>query len=209
MLRAAHPTNASEPTEEVDGRRLRREQNREAVLDALLELFREGVFDPSSADIAARAGLSPRSLFRYFDDVDDLHRAAIERQLAAARALLDPGIETNDSTTTKIERLVRARLKMFEAIAPAARAARVCAPSHGIVAAQLRDGRSHLRHQLSVTFAAELAGDRAKLLPALDALCSFETYELLRSDQLLSRTAAHDALVRALTALLDPPGGLS
>ena len=27
---------------EVDGRRLRREQNREAVLDALVELFREG-----------------------------------------------------------------------------------------------------------------------------------------------------------------------
>ena len=44
---------------EVDGRRLRREQNRESVIDALIELFGEGVYQPSSADIAERAGISP------------------------------------------------------------------------------------------------------------------------------------------------------
>ena len=42
-------------SQEVDGRRLRREQNREAVLDALAALFSEGVYQPSANDIAERA----------------------------------------------------------------------------------------------------------------------------------------------------------
>src|SRR5438128_1011303 len=78
-------TDVTGASAEVDGRRLRREQNREAVLDALVELFAEGLYQPSANDIAERAGISPRSLFRYFDDIDDLNRATIERQLAAAR----------------------------------------------------------------------------------------------------------------------------
>ena len=46
----------------------------------MLQLYAEGNLDPSSDEIAERAGLSPRSLFRYFDDLDDLVRVAIGRQ---------------------------------------------------------------------------------------------------------------------------------
>src|SRR3954470_12345428 len=91
---------------ELDGRRLRREQNREAVIDALVGLWEEGVYQPSASQIADGAGLSPRSLFRYFDDVDDLNRAAIERQLAGARPLLDVGVGPDAPTATKVERVV-------------------------------------------------------------------------------------------------------
>ena len=191
-------------TDEVDGRRLRREQNREAVLDALVELFGEGDYQPSSNDIAERARISPRSLFRYFDDIDDLNRAAIERQLAAARPLLDVGVAADAPTAAKVECLVAARMRLFETIAPAARSARVCAHRHPVIAAQLRESRSYLRHQIRRLFADELEGERAALLPALDALCAFETYELLRFDQGLSRSKTVFALVGALTTLLEP-----
>src|SRR5580692_8817356 len=92
----------------TDGRRLRREQNREAVLSAMGELFAEGLYQPNVNEIAERAGLSPRSLFRYFDDVDDLHRATIEGQLAAARPLLDLAVEPRDPTEVKVRGLVTA-----------------------------------------------------------------------------------------------------
>src|SRR5437764_13669722 len=111
-------------TAEVDGRRLRRSQNRTAVLTALVELFEEGIYQPSTGEIAERAGISPRSLFRYFDDVDDLHRAAVESQLDRAGPLLDPGVDDHAPTRTKIERLVDARVRLFETIGPAARAGR-------------------------------------------------------------------------------------
>jgi len=194
----------TDTSQEVDGRRLRREQNREAVLDALAELFSEGVYQPRANEIAERAGISPRSLFRYFDDIDDLNRATIERHLAAARPQLDIGIGPDASTKAKVECVVEARMRLFETIAPAARAARGYALRHPVVAAQVRDSRFQLRDQVHRLFAPELEGDRAELLPALDALCSFETCELVRFDQGLSRAEAVSALVKALTALLEP-----
>jgi len=194
----------TDTSQEVDGRRLRREQNREAVLDALAELFSEGVYQPRANEIAERAGISPRSLFRYFDDIDDLNRATIERHLAAARPQLDIGIGPDASTKAKVECVVEARMRLFETIAPAARAARGYALRHPLVAAQVRESRLHLRDQVYRLFAPELEGDRAELLPAIDALCSFETCELVRFDQGLSRAEAVSALVKALTALLEP-----
>lgn len=185
-----------------DGRKLRREQNREAVLDALVSLFEEGIYQPSTNDIAERAGISPRSVFRYFEDVDDLNRAAIERQLSQARPLLDVGVEPGDDTRTKIERVVEARVHLFETTAPAARAARVSAHRRALVAAQIDEARSYLRNQLRRLFAPELQDHRATRFPAIDALCTFETYELLRTNQGLSRPKTVAALTDALSALL-------
>ena len=185
---------------DVDGRRLRRAQNRDAVVDALLVLFEEGNLQPSSGEIAERAGLSPRSLFRYFDDVDDLNRAAIERQQARARPLVELRVGAGETTAVKIDAIVASRVRLFETVGPSARAARVCAPRHPVVARQLTDGRTFLRAQVRRLFADELA--RGDLLPAVDALLSFETYELLRRDQRLSRAKTAAALTTALTSLL-------
>ena len=185
-----------------DGRRLRREQNREAVIDALIELHREGHYQPNTAEIAERAGLSARSLFRYFDDVDDLNHAAIERQLGLARPLLDIAAGPEEATTAKIHALVEARARLFEAIGPGARAARVTVHRSAVVAAQLHESRSFLRHQIERLFSRELAGERAVLLPAVDALCSFESYELLRRDQGLTRAETATVLEAALTRIV-------
>ena len=191
----------------IDGRRLRREQNREAVIDALVELFEEGLYNPSSSEIAERAGISPRSLFRYFDDVDDLNRAAIDRHLSTHRALFETEIDPSLPTDDKIARFVEARVELHETVASGARAARAAAPRREVVAAQLRETRSFLRGQVQSVFAAELAGERAVLLPAVDVLCSFESYEHLRADIGLSRTKATAAIVAALTDLLHPKRG--
>src|SRR3954467_7083479 len=108
---------------EVDGRKRRRHQNREAVIDALIELFEEGSYTPSSGEIAERAGISPRSLFRYFDDVDDLNRAAVERHVSTHRALFEPEVDADAPTPEKIKEFVAARVRLHEAVAPGARAA--------------------------------------------------------------------------------------
>ena len=193
----------------ADGRHLRREQNREAVLQALVELYEEGRYEPSTADIAERAGLSPRSLFRYFDDVDDLNHAAIARQLATARPLLELGVQPTDPLTPRIAAVVEQRVRLHEITGPAARAARVCAHRLPVVAAQIHDARSYLRHQLERVFAAELRQAGPGTLPAIDALCAFESHELLRHDQGLSRPKTVAALTDALTTLLDPTGARS
>jgi AcrR family transcriptional regulator len=194
------PMAASAATE-VDGRRLRRAHNREAVLDALVDLFRAGSLTPSSGEIAERAGISPRSLFRYFDDIDDLHQAAIERHLTMAQPLIELPATPDRPTAEKVDAIVAARSQLFEQIAPARRAARAAAHRRPLVAAQLHEGRTFLRKQALRLFAPELAG-RDDVFPAVDALLSFETYDLLRHDQGLSRPAVVASLTAGLNAIL-------
>ena len=190
----------------VDGRHVRREQNREAVVEALVELYREGRYDPSAAEIAERAGLSPRSLFRYFDDADDLARAAIAHHHRLARPLLRIPAAPTDPLAHRVERFVEARLELWSAVAPSARVGRMRAPVSALLADELRRNRRILRRQIEELFAAELA-ERPALLGPIDVLCSFESTELLLHDHRMSRARATAALVDALHTLLAPPGG--
>ena len=182
----------AEPTR-IDGRTLRREENRASVLEALGELYREGVYDPSVADIAARAGLSPRSLFRYFDDVDDLNRAAIEHMIDSARPLLALGeVSATLPLAERIDALVAARLEVYDHIAPAARAIRIGAHKNSILAAQLKQGRAFFRGQVQKAF----PDSDADAVAAADVLLQFESFELLPRDR------AAVILTAALTTLL-------
>ncbi len=187
---------------EADGRRLRREHNRELVLRALAELFAEGRYTPTSRQIADRAGLSLRSLVRYFDDFDDLIRSTIERQERQALALVDVDCRPDESSAIKVRAVVEARVRLYEAIAPAARAGRVCAHRQPLVAEELQRNRRFFHRQLAGIFAPELDRAGAGILPALDVVLSFESWDLMRGAQRLSRRATTDALVAAAEALL-------
>ena len=63
----------------VDGRRARRDRGREAVTEAMIDLVLEGHVPPTAEQVAARAGVSVASLFRYFETLDELRRATIQR----------------------------------------------------------------------------------------------------------------------------------
>ncbi len=196
---------ATSNTGKVDGRRAGRERNRVAVVDALLDLYREGNLSPGADEVAERSGLSRRSLFRYFDDLDDLCRAAIARQTLRAGhlfALQDMG---QGSLADRITRLAAQRAGLFDEIAPAARVGRLRAPYQLIVAEDIRKSRAILRRQLEKHFAPEvdrLEPDRRReTLAAADVLCSFESFDLLREAQGLSGRQYQETIQRALSAL--------
>ncbi len=192
----------------VDGRRARRELNRLAVLEAMIELFREGEYEPGIAQIAERAGLSSRSIFRYFDDVDELHRAAIAHGLLRAWPLLALDICPEELTAKKVDQLVEARVTLFTAVAPSAKATRIGALRYPLIEAQLSKGRAYLRDQVRRVFAPELRTMGAKraeaALAAADVLCSFDAVDLLRNDRGFSRSRTAAVLSAALMDLLDP-----
>jgi TetR/AcrR family transcriptional regulator, regulator of autoinduction and epiphytic fitness len=170
-------TNIS--TSGIDGRSLRRERNRQDIVDALLELIENGETEISAALIAQKAGLSERSIFRYFDDVN-----AKEIEFA----LIDNiGEGTLD---TRIENFVNQRVRIYtmnEKIAPAARAFALKNP---VIKNQLIVGRKFLRNQIKAQFGTELnAMDKTQqqvAVASIDALTTFETYDMLRSDQKMS-----------------------
>lgn len=193
----------------VDGRRAGRERNRNAVVDALLDLYQEGVISPGAQDVADRSSVSRRSLFRYFDDMDELCRVAIDRQSARVSHLFEIEDLGEGPLAARIDRIVRQRTQLFEAIAPVARIVRLRAPFMPIIAEELARSATLLRAQLARHFARELDGlgtdARSETLAAADVLASFESFDLMRRAQSLSLGDAGAAMRRGLAALLATP----
>ncbi len=189
-----------------DGRRARRERNRLAVVDAMLTLYASGNLDPSSDQIAERAGLSPRSLFRYFDDIDDLVRVAVARHHDRVAPLAALDTTTAAPLDERVQRLVEQRLRLFGAIASVGTVARVRAPFQPLIAAELATARGFWREQLRQLFAPELRAlgkaTAAHVVASIDVLTSYESVQLLRDDQHLTSAQVAAALVHSVTALV-------
>lgn len=197
----------------TDGRNQRRDRNRDAVVTALLALFREGRLGPSAEEIAARAGISVRSLFRYFDDVDALVRAAIARQqehLSPLYALdVAPGRPLAERPLAeRLERFVAARVRLVRGMGEVGRVARTLAARQPLILAELARIRHTLRAQLADVFAPELdglpAGERRPVLAAADVVVSWESFDLMHNDQGLPVDDVEAAMRGALARLLDP-----
>ncbi len=205
MTGAAGRGESPEPG--VDGRSAIRDRNRDAVLDAVLDLFSEDNLSPGPEDVALRAGLSVRSVYRYFDDHDSLSRAAIDRQLERlAPLLVIPAIGEGD-IDERIARFVDVRLRLQEAAGPVLRATRMRATFDPVVRDQFESDRARLREQVARHFAAELTAmpaDRAaSRLAAIDTLCTFEALDHYLVHRALDPGTTHAMVVDALSALLD------
>ena len=185
-----------------DGRRARRDRNQEAVVAALLDCFAEGIIQPSAAELAERAGVSMRSLFRYFEDLDELGRIAIGMHIERYSPLFPLPSIGEGALADRIGRIVEQRQRLFEAIAPAARAAAMRAPTQPVIRQGMADRRRMHRRQVADHFAAELAVLPPERLDALDVLLSFDSWDLLRTNRRLSAARAADVLRDSVTALL-------
>ncbi|HKA83668.1 MAG TPA: TetR/AcrR family transcriptional regulator [Acidimicrobiales bacterium] len=193
---------------DLDGRHRRSERSRAAVVDALLSLYDDGVVRPGVADIAARAGVSPRSVFRHFDDLEGLAEAAIERQWQRVHRLFDPPPQGGDRAS-RISALVDQRLRLYGAVIGVARAAVVLASSSAVVATTLRARRRLLGDQVDALFARELdalpVSARTDLAAALEAAASLENVDYLRTHAGLGADRAAAVVRRTLHALLEAP----
>jgi AcrR family transcriptional regulator len=175
------------------------------VVDALLDLYQEGVISPGAQDIADRSGVSRRSVFRYFDDMDDLDRVAIERHQARVIHLFELDRPGEGPLQDRIERLTAQRTRLFEAIAPVRRIAAMRAPTHALIATELARSVSLFRAQVNRHFAPELdaldADARRETLAAAVVLTSFEAFDAMHREQGLMPEQAAAAIRRGLTAL--------
>jgi TetR/AcrR family transcriptional regulator of autoinduction and epiphytic fitness len=193
---------------DLDGRHRRSERSRAAVVDALLSLYDDGVVRPGVADIAARAGVSPRSVFRHFADLEGLADAAIERQWQRVHQLFDAPPDGGD-LETRVGALVDQRLRLYGAVIGVARAAVVLASSSAVVASTLRARRRLLGDQVVALFAPELdarrGSDRTELAAALEAAASLENMDYLRTQAGLGADGTAAVVRRTLHALLEAP----
>ena len=75
-LHMAEPMHRAR-NKKVDGRHERVRTGKIQAYKALLELFADGRVNPSQSELAATAGISERTLFRYFNSYEDVIAGAI------------------------------------------------------------------------------------------------------------------------------------
>ncbi|ADG11154.1 transcriptional regulatory protein [Caulobacter segnis ATCC 21756] len=191
-------SHADEPS--VDGRRRRGQDSRARIVQAMLDLVREGHVSPSAELVAARADVGLRTVFRHFKDLESLYRemsGVIEAELLALA-------ETPFKATSWRERvleLVERRGWAYERIAPFKHASEVHrhqSPTLALDNAKFVAGaRDILRRELP----ASLADDR-DLFEAIDLLLSFDAWRRLRRDQQLGPRDATEVLQMSIQTLL-------
>lgn len=174
-----------DPTGSLDGRTQRRERNRIAVIEALLDIIRSGELEPSAAAIADRAGVSHRSVFRYFADLDDLVRTAVDHEFKNVYPLGKiPEIGVG-SLERRVDALIDSRLRIYAATYQVSEMARMRTASIPAIDEGFRIIADVLRGQFRRHFAPELAareGDPTVefTVDAAMVLTSFEAYSLHR-----------------------------
>jgi TetR/AcrR family transcriptional regulator, regulator of autoinduction and epiphytic fitness len=189
----------------VDGRTERSRRTREAIVSAHMALVLEGELKPTAPVIAQRAGISVRSLWLHFADMEAVFAATAEAvfdQVGGFGPRIDPHLPLDERIRVFVER----KLAHIEAIDPFARASEL-REAHSPA---LR--RNHARHvsseadHIAETFEPELAGlptgTRDDVLAALTATTAWRCWTTMREQLGLDRDRITSVLELTVAALL-------
>ncbi len=190
----------------TDGRVARGERTREAIVAAHTALLLEGELKPTAKVIAERAGVSVRTLWANFKDLEALLNETTAYWMAADEELRQP-IDSSRPLDDRIATYCAERGRRLEHIAPAARSAALGEP---FSPALKRSREAHIRRlksEVETVFARELESavtqDRDALTFALVAATGWPTWQLLRDDYELSPDRIVAVMSKTCHALLD------
>ena len=199
-------THVDEP---IDGRTARAVRTKDAIVDATLALIDEGDLRPTGPRIAERAGVSVRSIFQHFDDLDALFSAVGLRVVDRIAGLIQP-IDPGDPLGQRTAAFLEQRTSVLESLTPVLRAALVHAASSTVIRGQFENGHQFLVAQVDQVFAQEIAAAApggARLRDGLVVALSWPSWDLLRGPQGRSVEQAREvaeSMVRALLASARP-----
>jgi AcrR family transcriptional regulator len=192
-------------TATVDGRVRRGERNRAAIVDAMLALVQEGDLKPSAKDVADRAGVSVRSVFQHFDDMETLYAALVDRQMERVAAFeAEAGIDPSRPFEERLDEFVAQRSRFYERITPIRRATLLVAHESPVLRRGLQVAATRHARAVGAVFAPELdrARDPGELRAALTLATSWEAWEALRSTQRSSIDAARRVVVALVASVV-------
>ncbi len=140
-----------------DGRVARRQRNRERVVDAYVELLRDGVTTPSATDIAERADLTARTVYRYMRDDPALKSDVAQRILDPFRSFTPINDLEHGSLSDRVDAFVSFRLDLYNRTAPIMGSVRGHIASDPIVVEAIAAGHVMIGEHFASVFARELA----------------------------------------------------
>lgn len=191
-------TSTTAPT--VDGRRLRSARSHERIVDALLDLVSAGNVSPSSEEVAEKAGVGLRTVFRHFKNMESLYREMSELVSEQIQPLIEDPFESLDWRGRFAELLDR-KVELFEEGRMFYLASRVHRYESTFMLAEHQHNVAGERKALTKVLPNHVKRDR-ELIDALELVLSFDSWIRLRQDQGLSIRRSKDTIRRLVKAVL-------
>jgi AcrR family transcriptional regulator len=193
------------PKANTDGRRVRGEDNRRRIVDALLKLVQSGVAMPSAEEVATEAGVGLRTVFRHFADMESLYREISERMTMEIMPIVQRPFRSQD-WRERLEELVERRAQVFERLLPF----KIAGDAHRYGSPFLTSEQSAivktLREALRSAIGPKAIDDKLHF-EALDLMLSFESWRRLRVDQGLSARDSRAVMLLGAEALASSSQG--
>ncbi|MEM8661237.1 MAG: helix-turn-helix domain-containing protein [Pseudomonadota bacterium] len=186
--------------ETIDGRRLRSERSRRAIVAAGIALMKEGTLAPTAQQIAARAQVGLRSFFRHFEDMEALY-AAVDEELRSSYEGVFIGGNRDGSLQERIGHAIELRAQAYEDIKNIMLASTCKLWQSEVIKKNYARGQRRLRGDLDA-WLPELKLLHKDDREAVDAVTSFEMWHRLRFHQGLSKASSISIVTRLLKGLV-------
>jgi AcrR family transcriptional regulator len=186
-----------------DGRRRRSKNSRNAIVAAMLELVAEGRITPSAEEVASRAGVGLRTVFRHFTDMESLYAAMTERLAEHYEMWLIPF----DSTEWRgqLVEAVERRTATYERLLPFKRAGDAHRHMSPAIRAEHARMLGMMRQRLRSFLPRAITDDEVRF-ETIDLMLSFEAWQRLRDEQGLSIDLARRIVLREVLRLAGVEG---
>jgi AcrR family transcriptional regulator len=179
-----------------DGRLLRSERSRQQIIDATQELVNEGVLVPTAQNVADRAEVGIRTVFRHFADMEALF-ATMDTQLRETYEDLFLGGDRAGALSERIRHAIERRATAYEKLSSLMLSTRAQMWRSPTLQKNYARNQRGLRRDLA-DWLPEMAELDAVKREAVDAAASFETWNRLRNHQGLSKKTAMDVVYEML-----------
>lgn len=202
--RAAAAPGQGPDAERADGRRQRGATSRRRIVEAMIELVRDGNLAPGAEAVSRQADVSLRTVFRHFEDMDSLYREmSVVVEAEVMPWVTEPLPEA--AWPERLAALVARRARVFERIMPFKAASGLRRHQSAVLVGHHEAFRDLQRRNLQQAVPAALR-DNAVLFEALDLLLSFESWQRLRVDQRLGVGRAQGVVLAAAAAITAAAG---
>lgn len=184
---------------EPDGRRRRSQDSKRRIVEAMIELVREGDMQPSAEAVAARGGVGRRTVFRLFSDMEGIFREIHLIMRETVEPVRNMPL-SGDTPEARLHALVDRRVLFFEQIMWVSAAAAIHRHGSPTLQADHAAIQGELRGIMQDILSPEMAADR-ELCEALDAVMSIDMWRRLRLEQKLDSEKATALLHRMVSSL--------
>ena len=191
-----------------DGREARAERTKKAVADALIDLIEDGDLRPTSKAIAERAGVSERTIFQHFADLETLFSAAARRLGERIVRKLEY-ISAEGHFENRLKNYLDELVYIHESMTPVRRASRLHEPFSPVLEHALRSWRDEMRRGIERVFSLELDGSqvdrRRDVVEGLALVATWGSWENMRHHSAMESSRARGVIELNFRSLLGQP----